>query len=293
MSPVKTLGLFAQQYIELCKRLDPFWVISIMTLLSVVRYQEGAWYFVIFSSIFLGLACLFPKIIKHELFWFGLCILLGSTLISYWAFLGNHAFSLFYWLLALFISCFVQKRLEFLALSARWIIGFIFLFAFMWKLISGDFSTGATMRYLLTSTLPLGQTAVLLTSLTQEQLMQNIRNIDSVISFSTTSPARIIAPPDVSVLADVLTRATQFVEGTLALCFLVPLPRRWQWLREASLIGFFVTAYTILPVAPFSTQFAFLGYALTTSPVYRAVFIASYFIAQLADLRLGSLWADG
>lgn len=292
MALVSWLQTRARQYVALCQTIDPFWAVSIMTLLSIVRYQEGAWYFGILASVFLGLACLFPKIIERDVYWLGLCLLCGSSLVLYWSLLGNHAFSLFYWLLALLISCFVQQRLRFLADSARWIIGLIFLFAFLWKLMSNDFSSGATMRYLLTSTLPLGQTAVALTSLTQEQLTQNMRAVEDVLSFSTASPATLIAPSDVARLADLLTRTTQVVEGLLAACFLLPLSGRWQWLREASLLGFFVTAYTALPVAPFSTQFAYLGYALTPSPVYRAVFIAAYLISQVADLRLGALWAN-
>lgn len=286
MNPVA----WVRSYVRLCASLDPLWAISVMTLVAMVRYQQGAWFYSVLNPVLLGLACLFPQLVRREQFWLVVCLTVGSSITLSWQHVSNHTFVLFYWTLALLISCFATDRLWVLARSARWLLGSLFLFAFIFKLASADFQSGATMRYFLSATLPLGQGAVALTELTRAQLEQNMAAVERVLSAPGTAPVLLLAPPGLGVLADVLTRATQVAEGWLALVFLVPLPARWRWLREASLLTFFLTAYTVLPVAPFATQLAYLGYAFTRSDRFRAAFVAAYFVYQLADLGLGSVW---
>ncbi|WP_293913180.1 hypothetical protein [Deinococcus sp.] len=280
-------------YVRLCASLDPLWVVSIMTLLSMVRFQEGAWFYSILYPVLLGLACLFPSLVRREQFWLAVCLVVGSSIALNWYFIANHTFSLFYWTLALLLSCFAHDRLRLLALSARWILGGIFLFAFIWKLASPDFQSGATMRYFLSATQPLGDSGVALSSLTSSELAQNMGAVERLLNTPGTGPTRLIMPPDLAALADLLTRLTQITEGLVVLILLTPLPERWRWLREASLLFFFATAYTLLPVAPLAAQFACLGYAMTSSSRSRAAFIAAFFVYQLMDLRLGSLWGAG
>lgn len=281
---------WVRSYVRLCASLDPLWTISVMTLIAMVRYQQGAWFYSVLNPVLLSTACLFPQVVRREQFWMAVCLVSGSSLILGGYTPGDHIFLLFYWVLALFLSCFAADRSRVLAWSARWLVGGVFLFAFIWKLISSDFNSGATMRYLLSTTLPLGQSAVVLTELTGAQLTQNMSAVERLLSTTGVPSTSLITPPGVRVLADLLTRATQITEGWLALVFLAPLPGRWRWLREASLLFFFLTAYVILPVAPFATLFACLGYTLTRSDGFRAAFVAAYFLYQLADLSLGSIW---
>lgn len=279
-----------RSYIRLCASLDPLWTVSAMTLVAMVRYEGGAWFYSILNAVLLSLACVFPQVVRREQFWLAVCLVVGSSIVLNWYLLGNHIYLLFYWTLALLLSCFAADRLRMLAQSARWIVGAVFLFALVWKLVSGDFQSGATMRYFLSATVPLGQSAVALTGLTATQLAHNLAAVERVLSTPQVGPVSLIAPPGLGVLADVLTRATQALEGWMALIFLAPLPVRWHWLREASLLFFFLTAYAVLPVAPFATQLAYLGYALTRSNRFRAAFIAAYFVYQLVDLLLGRIW---
>lgn len=282
---------WARSYVRLCASLDPFWAISAMTLVAMVRYEQGAWFYSILNAVLLSLACLFPQVVRREQFWLAVCLVGGSSIILNWYLHGNHIYLQFYWTLALLISCFARNQMRVLALSARWLVGGVFLFAFIWKLVSADFQSGATMRYLMSATLPLGQSAVVLTELTGPQLAENMAAVERVIAAPGAASTSIIVPPGLGMLADILTRATWVMEGWMALVFLSPLSTRWRRLREASLLVFFVTAYTLLPVAAFATQLAYLGYALTRSDRYRAAFIAAYFAYQLADLGLGRVWS--
>jgi hypothetical protein len=80
-------------YVRLCASLDPLWVISAMTLLSMVRFQEGAWFYSILYPVLLGLACLFPQVVRREQFWLMVCLCVGSSIVLNWYYVANHTTS--------------------------------------------------------------------------------------------------------------------------------------------------------------------------------------------------------
>jgi hypothetical protein len=289
MQFVGNIGRSLQAYVDRCAALDPIWAVSIMTLLAMVRYQDGAWYYHIIGPVILGVASLFPKSVYREPFWLMICMMIGSSIVLDWTLLGNHSFMLFYWSLALLLSCFSKDRLHFLAMSSRWLVALLFLFAFAWKLNSNDFRTGATARYLLTSTYPIGQLSVVLGGMSESQLADNINTVKRVLSSSVTTQGKLNSNAAIGRLADVMTLMTLIIEGLTALIFLLPLSLRWAWLRDVSLIGFMLTAYSVIPVASFATQLAYLGYAATNSNRSRAAYIALFFVYQLSGLAVGSV----
>jgi hypothetical protein len=287
MQFVGKIGAPIQAYIDRCKALDPVWAVSIMTLLGMVRYQGGAWYYHVIGPVILGVAALFPKIVYREQFWLLMGMVTGSSIVLDWTLLGNHSFMLFYWTLALLLASFSSDRLRFLAMSSRWLVAFLFLFAFVWKLNSNDFRNGATTRYLLSATYPAGYLSVVLAGMSNSQLEDNINGVKRVLSSTVTTQVKLNANAPVGRLADVMTISTLIIEGFTALIFLLPLSLRWLWLRDMSLILFMLTAYSIIPVASFATQLAYLGYAATNSNRTRATYIALFFIYQLSALVVG------
>jgi hypothetical protein len=289
MQFVGRIGCFIQAYVDRCSKLDPVWAISIMTLLAMVRYQEGGWYYHVIGPVVLGVASLFPRVVYREQFWLLMCMITGSSIVLDWTLLGNHSFMLFYWSLALLLACFSSNRSRFLAMSSRWLVASLFLFAFVWKLNSNDFQGGATTRYLLSSTYPVGQLSVLLAGISKTQLTDNMRAVEWVLSSSETTQAKLYSNANIGRLADLMTMMTLITEGLTALIFFLPLSSRWVWLRDMSLIFFMLTAYSIIPVASFATQLAYLGYAATNSNRSRAAYIALFFVYQLSSLVVGSV----
>jgi hypothetical protein len=256
----------------------------------MLRYGEGPWYFSILSAFLVSIAYIFPKSINFEQFWLAICILCGASIIQGWYIVGNHMFIQFYWSLSLFIACLSNIRMESLAVSARYILGGLFFFASTWKFMSDDFNSGATMQYLLTTTLPLGEFAVAFSDMTHKQLASNMDLVESLLSGQGQTHVTLSTPDSVRSLANFLTLGTHIIEGSLALIFLLPLSIRWAWLREAGLLFFILTTYALIPVAPFATQLACLGYALTRSRQFQAIFISAFLIYQIVDLRLYGLW---
>lgn len=288
MQSAGRIGGSIQAYVDRCAALDPVWTISIMTLLAMVQYQDGSWYYRVIGPVILGVAALFPKSVYQEQFWLLMCMVTGSSIVLDWTLLGNHSFLLFYWSIALLLASFSSNRLRFLAMSARWLVAFLFLFAFVWKLNSNDFRTGATARYLLSGTYPAGQLSVVLGGISGLQLAENINDVERLLASPVKTQAKLNSNAVVGHLADVMTMMTFVIEGLTALIFLIPVSLRWIWLRDGSLILFMLTAYSIIPVASFATQLAYLGYATTKSNQSRAVYIMLFFVYQLSALIVRS-----
>lgn len=282
-----TPAAWTRSYISICKSQSQLWIISVMTLLTLALYPSGASFYGSLNILPIILIFLFPAVVQREEFWLAVCLLVGSAIALNWYYVGNHTFLLFYWVLALLLSCFAKERLKMLSLSARWLIGLPFLFAFVWKLISNDFRSGSTMQYLISATYPMGNVGVALTHLTPADLAQNIERVQQVISNPQAGSVALMMPAELPGWANLLTFTTQLLEGGIALVFLAPLPERWRWWREATLLLFFLTAYTLLPVGSFAAQFACMGYAMTTSTRLRTAFIASFFLFQAMNLLLG------
>jgi hypothetical protein len=290
MQFVGRIGGFIQTYVDRCAALDPVWAVSIMTLLAMVKYQDGAWYYHVIGPVVLGVAALFPKTVYREQFWLLMCMITGSSIMLDWTLLGNHSFLLFYWCLALLLASFSSNRMQFLAISSRWLVAFLFLFAFVWKLNSDDFRSGATARYLLSATYPASQLSAVFAGISGSQLEENINDVKRVLSSPVPTQAKLNSNDAVGHLADLITMMTLIVEGITALAFLLPLSLRWAWLRDVSLISFMLTAYSIIPVASFATQLAYLGYVTTKSNWSRAAYIALFLVYQLSTLVVGSPW---
>ena len=63
------------------------------------------------------------------------------------------------------------------------------------------------------------------------------------------------------------------IESAVAVAFLVPLRRRWEGLRPATLIAFAAATYLVVPVGGFGTLLLVLGSAQTSSDRLRVAYL--------------------
>lgn len=110
-----------------------------LTLLDLILRPIGSWEIrvpVLITSI-LGLVM--PGLLKNPVIWFLLTGFTLSRVIFDWPLSDNHAYLLFLWCFAIFISA-LKKDKILLTKNARLMIGLVFLFAFIWKaFLSPDF----------------------------------------------------------------------------------------------------------------------------------------------------------
>ena len=110
-----------------------------LTLLDLILRPIGSWEIrvpVLITSI-LGLVI--PGLLKSPAIWFLLTGFTLSRVIFDWPLSDNHAYLLFLWCFAIFISA-LKKDKILLTKNARLMIGLVFVFAFIWKaFLSPDF----------------------------------------------------------------------------------------------------------------------------------------------------------
>jgi len=110
-----------------------------LTLLDLILRPIGSWEIrvpVLITSI-LGLVM--PGLLKSPAIWFLLTGFTLSRVIFDWPLSDNHAYLLFIWCFAIFLSA-LKKDKILLTKNARLMIGLVFVFAFIWKaFLSPDF----------------------------------------------------------------------------------------------------------------------------------------------------------
>ena len=177
--------------------------------------------------------------------------------------LDNHHFLKLYWLLALLLTGMASDPVAALRRTARWMIGLVFVFATVWKLLVPDFVDGSLLTYLLATDGNMDGMLVAVGWHEEDRTIENRREIvqlrhDPTVPLETTEldvPSRSVA------VAPALAIATLLLEGAVALAYLLPLRGRWERLQEVSLFAFLLATYGLLPVFGFGGLLAAMGLA--------------------------------
>ncbi|MGI9518897.1 MAG: hypothetical protein ACR2NP_17720 [Pirellulaceae bacterium] len=156
---------------------------------------------------------------------------------------------------------------KFIRVSARWLIGLCFLFAFAWKLASPEFRDGSLFQYKLTCDNRFSETlAIYPGGMDVPTLLVNYEKMHELRSPAAQVTAQPLQYTDrISWMSHAMTWWTILIEGLLAVAFLWPAGRRVNLVRNASLILFALSTYVIAPVMGYGFAFMILGFANTES----------------------------
>jgi hypothetical protein len=208
-----------------------------------------------------GLLLLLPQLLTSRLLW---CALTASILIDTsreWAIADNHKYLISYWALACTLSFFHDRPAASLAASARLLVGLVFGFATLWKIVGGQYANGGFLYFTFLTdgrVQPLG--AILsgwpLADLTL--FRQAIASLGELGAGDVALP--IPQSPSLLIVATVMSWMTVIGEGSIAVLHLVP-ARRLYTARHVSLMLFIVATYFLLPVLGFAFVLAILGLA--------------------------------
>ena len=230
------------------------------------------------ALIGVGLACLValprPALLRSPLLWAGLFVAIGLRQMLTWHLVDDHIVVTTYWCAALALGLTAQDQRRTLAASARLLVGVLFAFAAAWKLGSGEFADGTFFRYSLlfddrfaTVTRVVGGTADTI-------LQHNLAGLQELARDPGAGGGLLLQEgPRNEALAAVFTGWGILIESAVAIAFLVPLRRRWEALRPATLIAFAATTYLVVPVGGFGTLLLVLGSAQTSSDRLRVAYL--------------------
>ena len=240
---------------------------------------------IIFVAMVTSASLLFPRVRRGPWIWFATAAFFTPLLIFNWHHQEDHTYLAVYWCLALGLAFIGRRPIAVMAINGRVLIGLVFAFAVMWKIITPAFVDGSLFHYKLlfdyrfrdTLTQSVGRL-----SETETQLnLQSINGLQAPTSRLTRAVMHY--PSSVSWLAHSMTWATIAIELLLAIAFLV----RRHWLhrfRNTALCFFMLSTYTMVPVLGFGMLFASLGIAQTRRREKGAR------LAYLATALFLSLW---
>ena len=230
---------------------------------------------------------------RLPLFWFSLVAVWAVTSLPvHWASADNHKWLLVYWTLAVGIALTTSRPLEHLAVTARLLIGLVFLFATAWKLMSPDFPSGAFFHFTLLTDIRFSDIAEVFGGLPEGSTAANAAAIDAWDDPTVPPAALELADgPRVAAVGLVMAVGTIVVEGLVALAFLVPERWRLSRLRELALCLFVLATYPLAPVVGFG--WVLVTMALASSRLRRPVgelLYVSAFLAIFAFQGLDVVW---
>ena len=241
-------------------------VLTLTLLTSLISSPRGT--FTVARVVALGALLLVPWMVNDRRWRVGvLSVLLvlaaAGPLSSPLLDLDNHHFLKLYWLLALLLTGMASDPVAALRRSARWIIGLVFVFATVWKLLVPDFVDGSLLTYLLATDGNMDGVLVAVGWHEADRTIENRREIvqlrhDPTVPLETTE---LDVPSRSAAAAPALAIATLLLEGAVALAYLLPLRGRWERLQEVSLFAFLLATYGLLPVFGFGGLLAAMGLA--------------------------------
>ena len=228
-----------------------------LTLLLLLLHPIGSGWL---RPPILLLACaglVLPRLLHHPALWFALALLGAWRVVAGWPLADNHAYLLVYWCLAIALARLAPDPQRALAWNGRALVGLVFAFAVVWKLLSPDYLDGRFFRVTLLEDRRLEPLATALGGLDREQLLALrafvAQHVDGPASEGEAPPE----PARLRTLALAATWLTLALEAAVALAFLAPLQR--VWLRHALLLSFCAATYAVAPVVSFGWLLLAMG----------------------------------
>jgi hypothetical protein len=255
-----------------------------LTLLLLLLYSSPIWYVRIPITILVTLAFLNRPLRLTATFWFVVtAIVLAGNLMA-WYSVDNHKHLIVYWCLAIALSLVAKKPNEILALNARMLIGLTFLFAFFWKIVSPDFRSGSFFEYSLLFDDRFRFFAGAFGGQIEPIVKVNRAALTALTSYDSQLHAvRIIQPEGILVLGTLITYLSLALEGLVAVTFLVP---GFGWVRDACLLAFVLSTYSIATVVGFGWTLIIMGTAQcpTGWRTTRLLYLVSFVMLQVYRL---------
>ena len=178
-------------------------------------------------------------------FWFALSVFYGGWFLVEYDRADDHLALAAYWYLAIGLSLLTSVKQVVLRANARLLIGATFLLAFVWKLRSPDFISGAFFEFELLTDPRFAPIARSVGGLTTAQLEGNV----GLMSAAPVT-VQLSSSPQVQIIAKGLTFGALVLEPLVALSWLLPL-RRLGAARHVTLIAFCFLTYFAVPVVGF------------------------------------------
>lgn len=243
-----------------------------LTLLLLILHSGEQWYIKTPIIVLSMLALSIYQLRKNEYVWFTICAILIAANFMDRLVIDNHKYLITYWAICVYLSINSGKGEEFLSKSGKILIGLVFLFATLWKLISGDFVNYSFMNWALLTDERFAPIVHIFGGLHKYEYGLNYENASKfAVAKSIIDPKQylhLISNSNIINLSKILTWWTIFIEMAIGIAFFFSKKRTVFWIAHILLMVFIITTYFPVPVIGFASILALMGFCAARKEPY-------------------------
>ena len=204
-----------------------------------------------------------PLLHSRALWWILVCIeIVGNA--TAWHTIDNHKYLITYWSIgcAISLSLSGKERIQYLQVTARVLVGLVFAFAVLWKLLAGEYLNGSFLYVTFLTDNRLRYVTLLLTDLSGHDLDALTRAFRFATIRATTDhwTLPVFESPLLAAVTFAMSWLTILGEGAVSITNLMSSERLYE-LRHGLLWWFILLTYLLLPVMGFAFMLTLLGFA--------------------------------
>ena len=256
-----------------------------LTMIELLLRPAGPWSVRPFILVLAAMGLIASSVLRARVTWLILSLLIVARILADWPLPDNHIYLLAYWCLSVALALRTSDSSKTLADASRWLIGFAFALATLWKaFLSPDYLDGRFFRVTLMTDDRFASAVMLFSGLTKEQLIQNREYLKPLPEGAELLQPPILAePPAFRLMAGIASWGILSLEGLIALLFLLPSKKRLQLARHAALLTFCLITFAFAPVAGFGWLLLVMGLARCKpdQPFLKGIYITCYFLVLL------------
>lgn len=261
----------------------PIQLTAVFLLLNVIQ----VWYLLAVMITLAGLGLIFQWLLRTPAYWLGVTlaflVLVGRT----WPLASNIHYLAGYWTLAILIALCLPNPPASLAVSARWLLALVFLWAALWKgVLSPDYRDGRFFSVILMTDVRFEEQTRLLSGLTLDEIRQNEAYLLAEPAELGDQPIEAMrSTPRFRFWVAVITWSVLAYEAALGLAFLLPLGRSLSLLRHGAFLLFSFGTFAFAPVRTFGWLLLILGLAQVDleSTRLRIVYLSAWFLVAFVS----------
>ena len=255
-------------------------VTLLMTLFILIMFMQHNQFLTGILFLLIPIGFLIHKVTLSKHYWaaIALFVTIGFIPLYHWA--DNHYFLTVYWAIAVALSMWSLNPKRNIAFNARVLIGLCFAFATFWKLMSPEFLEGTFFKFTMLTDWRFQELAEIVAGVTPDLRNYNNEMYRQIISSTDRIGSVNLAGTDfLKPFSIFMGYWTVFIEGWIAIAFLVPGNSKIGRWRDIPLLLFMISTYPIATVRGFAALLAVMGFAQCTQEnrhmrvVYLIVFI--------------------
>lgn len=252
-----------------------------MTLILLILHSGYFWYLHVPMALLCIVGLVYRRLYREPRFWLVVCCVMAWGSLLNWFQIDNHKFLMLYWLIAIYCALLSADPERTLAVNAKLMIGLVFGLAVVWKAITPDYLSGQFFEFELLADSRFSIISTALAGMSVQQLTENNYLLGQLTAHDgILTEVRLQSAPLVGPIAALVTWWTILIEAVIALLFLLPDRPLLHRLRDASLLLFAVTTYSVANVIGFGWLLMIMGVAQCRPQdhVTRFLYVASFLL---------------